>query len=138
MCDGLIWPIGVEMRKPLLLLISVLTLAGCAEGSALVVGQTRPAIEDHTTVSILMDMPDGAEQIAIVKASSDSGLTQQGSLDYALEELKRQAAKVGANAVVLSGRDTSTEVAGVPVYGGGTVVSSSQVEIIQGVAIWLD
>ncbi|NNF50497.1 MAG: lipoprotein [Woeseiaceae bacterium] len=121
------------MRRPFLLLISVLTLAGCAEGSALIVGQTRPAIEDHTTVSILMDMPDGAEQIAIVKASSDSGLTQQGSLDYALDELKKQAAKVGANAVVLSGRDTSTEV-----YGNGTIVSSSQVEIIQGVAIWVD
>jgi uncharacterized protein YbjQ (UPF0145 family) len=83
-------------------------------------------------------MPDGAEEIAIVKASSDSGLTQQGSLDYAVDELKKQAAKVGANAVVLTGRDTSSQTVGVPVYGGGTVVSSSEVEIVQGIAIWVD
>jgi hypothetical protein len=83
-------------------------------------------------------MPNGAEEIAIVKASSDSGLTQQGSLDYAVEELKKQAAKVGANAVVLTGRDTSSKTVGVPVYGGGTAVSSSEVEIVQGIAIWVE
>ena len=123
--------------------IAVLTLlavvvAGCASGSALVIGQTRPAIEDHTTVSILTEMPEGAEEIAIVKASSDSGWTQQDSLDYAVDELKKQAAKVGANAVVLTGRDTSSQVVGVPVYGGGTVVGSSEVEIVQGIAVWVN
>ncbi len=123
--------------------IAVLTLlavvvAGCASGSALVTGQTRPAIEDHTTVSILTEMPEGAEEIAIVKASSDSGWTQQDSLDYAVDELKKQAAKVGANAVVLTGRDTSSQVVGVPVYGGGTVVGSSEVEIVQGIAVWVN
>ena len=123
--------------------IAVLTLlavvvAGCASGSALVIGQTRPAIEDHTTVSILTEMPEGAEEIAIVKASSDSGWTQQESLDYAVDELKKQAAKVGANAVVLTGRDTSSQVVGVPVYGGGTVVGSSEVEIVQGIAVWVN
>ena len=123
--------------------IAVLTLlavvvAGCASGSALVIGQTRPAIEDHTTVSILTEMPEGAEEIAIVKASSNSGWTQQDSLDYAVDELKKQAAKVGANAVVLTGRDTSSQVVGVPVYGGGTVVGSSEVEIVQGIAVWVN
>ena len=123
--------------------IAVLTLlavvvAGCASGSALVTGQTRPAIEDHTTVSILTKMPEGAEEIAFVKASSDSGWTQQDSLDYAVDELKKQAAKVGANAVVLTGRDTSSQVVGVPVYGGGTVVGSSEVEIVQGIAVWVN
>ena len=113
-------------------------IAGCASGSALVTGQTRTAIEDHTTVTILTEMPEDAEEIAVVKASSDSGWTQQGSLDYAVDELKRQAAKVGANAVVLTGRDTSSQTVGVPVYGGGTVVSSSEVEVVQGIAVWVD
>lgn len=83
-------------------------------------------------------MPEGAIQIAIVKASSDAGLTQQGSLDFAVEELKKQAAKVGANAVVLTSRGTSTKTYGVPVYGGGTIISSSESEIIQGVAVWIN
>ena len=73
-------------------------------------GQVRTAIEDHSTIQILNTMPAGAEEIAIVKASSDSGWTEQGSLDYAVEELKKQAAKLGANAAVITGRDTSSEV----------------------------
>ena len=111
-------------------------LVGCASGSALVVGQTRPAIEDYSSVKILTEMPDGAEQIAIVKASSDAGWNQQQSLDYAVEELKKQAAKVGANAVVITDRDTTTGVTSVPTYDGGTIVSSTETEIIEGVAIW--
>jgi hypothetical protein len=113
-------------------------LAGCASGSALVTGQARPAIEDYTTITILTEMPDGAEQIAIVQASSNSGWTQQGKLDHAVEELRQQAAKIGANAVVVTGRDTSTQVTGVPVYGGGTVVTSSKTEIVEGVAVWIE
>jgi uncharacterized protein YbjQ (UPF0145 family) len=115
-------------------------LAGCtnANGSALVIGQTRTAIEDHMTVTILAEMPEGAEEIAVVKASSASGSTQQDSLDYAVDELKRQAAKVGANAVVFIGRDTSSQTVGVPVYGGGTVVASSEMEVVQGIAVWID
>ena len=124
--------------RMLLFTTLVAVLAGCASGSALVTGQTRPAIEDYTTVTILTEMPEGAEQIAIVKASSNMGINQQKSLDYAVEELKQQAAKVGANAVVLTGRDTSSQVTGVPVYGGGTVVSSSETEIVEGIAVWAD
>lgn len=126
----------VEMKTTLFGIV-VSILVGCASGSALVTGQTRPAIEDFNTVSILTEMPEGAEQIAIVKASSDAGMTQQGSLNYAVEELKRQAAKVGANSVVLTGRDTSSQVVGVPVYGGGTIVSSSETEIVQGIAVYV-
>lgn len=124
--------------KLLTLLLLAAVLAGCASGSALVTGHTRPAIENHESVVILTEMPEGAEQIAIVKALSDSGWTQQGSLDYAVEELKKQAAKVGANAVVLTDRDTSSQTVGVPVYGGGTIISSSEVEIVQGIAVWID
>lgn len=127
-----------EMMRIFLSAIILAILAGCASGSALVTGKTRPAIEDHTSVSILTEMPEGAEEIATVKASSDSGWTQQGSLDYAVEELKKQAAKVGANAVVLSGRGTSSQTIGVPASGGGTIITSSEVEIVQGVAVWVD
>lgn len=97
-------------------MLAMAYMPGCADGSAIVVGQARPAIEDWNSVVILTEMPEGAEQIAIVKASSDSGMTQQQSLDYAVEELKRQAAKVGANAVVLGSRSTKTQHVGIPSY----------------------
>lgn len=119
------------------LFVIAAVLTGCASGSALVIGQVRPAIEDYTAVKILTEMPEGAEEIAILKASSDAGLTQQGSLNYSVDELKKQAAKVGANAVVLTSRDTSSEAFGIPVYGGGTIVGSSEVEIVQGIAVWI-
>jgi len=121
-----------------LFLVMATIMTGCASGSALVTGQTRAAIEDYSAVRILTKMPKGAEEIAILKASSDAGLTQQGSLEYAVDELKKQAAKVGANAVVLTGRSTSSETVGIPVYGGGTIVTSSDVEIIQGIAVWIE
>lgn len=82
-------------------------------------------------------MPVGAEEIAIVKAASDAGLTEQGSLDFAVEELKRQAAKVGANAVVLTSRGTSTETYGYTGYGGRTFIGASPAEVVQGVAVWI-
>lgn len=126
------------MKLPCLavVLLAALALTACASGSALVTGQTRAVIEDYAAIRILTQMPKGAEEIAIVKASSDAGMTQQGSLDYAVEELKKQAAKVGANAVVLTGRDTSSQIYGVPVYGGGTIIGSSETEIVQGIAVW--
>ena len=125
------------MTRLLLIFIFVFTLVGCATGSALVTGQTRPAIEDHLSVKVLTQMPVGAEEIAIVKASSDAGWTEQGSLDYAVEELKKQAAKLGANAVVITGRDSSSEVYSVPVYNSSPIIGSSSTEIVQGVAIWV-
>ena len=126
------------MTRLLLIFIFVFTLVGCATGSALVTGQARTAIEDYLSVKVLTQMPVGAEEIAIVKASSDAGWTEQGSLDYAVEELKKQAAKLGANAVVITGRDTSSEVYSVPVYNSFPITGSSSTEIVQGVAIWVN
>jgi type IV pilus biogenesis protein CpaD/CtpE len=113
-------------------------LAGCASGSALVTGQMRPALSDHTTVRIMTAMPEGAEEIAIVKASSDAGWTQQGSLNYAVEGLKKQVAKVGANAVVILDRSTSSQAASIPVYGGDPMLVSAESEVIKGIAIWTE
>ncbi len=55
-------------------------------------------------------------------------MTQQQSLDYAVDELKRQAAKVGANTIVLGSRSTGTQyVENFP----------SEKEIVQGVAVFV-
>ena len=124
----------------ILAVLPILSMSGCAAGSALIIGEARPAIEDWSTVAILTEMPEGADQIAVVKASSDSGLTQQQSLDYAVAELKKQAAKVGANAVVLGSRSTETQAVGIPNYGtqGGTIITSSDSEVVQGIAVYVE
>ncbi|MDJ0910460.1 MAG: hypothetical protein QNI99_14780 [Woeseiaceae bacterium] len=129
---------GGEMKRLPLMIMILASLAGCAEGSALIVGQTRPAIENPESIRILTEMPDGAEQIAFVKASSDDGWTQQGDLDLAVAELKRQAAKVGANAIVLTSHQTESQVVGIPQSDGGTQIGTSEKQVVEGIAVWVD
>ena len=57
------------MNRLALILAILFVLAGCATGSALVTGQVRTAIEDHSSIQILATMPADAEEIAIVKTS---------------------------------------------------------------------
>lgn len=97
----------------LLLAPAVLAIAACATGSAIVTGKTRaPIAPEH--VRIYLESPASFEVIGLVNASSDAGWTEQGSVDYAIEELKKQAAKLGANGVLLvsSGDRTRTIVGG--------------------------
>jgi hypothetical protein len=98
-------------------LIAILFLAGCASGSSIVVGETKEAI-DPSQVKLYLETPDIYEVIGIVTASSDAGWTEQDSVDYAVEELKNQAANLGANGVLIesTGSQNSTVVGG---YGTG-------------------
>ena len=98
-------------------LITILFLAGCASGSSIEVGETQAAI-DPSQVKLYLETPDIYEVIGIVTASSDAGWTEQDSVDYAVEELKNQAAKLGANGVLIesTGSQNSTVVGG---YGTG-------------------
>ncbi len=95
------------------LTLLVLLLGACASGSAIVTGKTRAPTAPEQ-VKIYLDPPAEFEVIGLVNASSDAGWTEQGSQDYAIEELKKQAAKLGANGVLLvaSGEKTTTAVGG--------------------------
>ncbi len=72
----------------------------CASGTALVTGTKRDAITPDE-VTIYSELPENYEIIGIVSASSAWGWSQQDSLNYAIHELKKQAAKIGANGIVL-------------------------------------
>lgn len=100
--------------KVLLPLLVVLMLVGCASGSTIVTGTPRAPIAPER-VRIYLDPPESSEVIGLVSASSDAGWTEQGSVDHAIQELKKQAAKVGANGVLLvsTGEKTSTVIGGV-------------------------
>ena len=111
--------------KLLFILITASIFLGCANGSALITGDIRPVIEDYNVIKLLNEMPKNAEKIALIKASSGFGLTQQKNLDLAVDELKKQAAKVGASAVVITER--------------GVIPSNRlQVEIVQGIAVYIE
>ena len=99
--------------KPVALILSIFMLHSCATGTALVTGTERTPINPDA-VKLYLKEPSRYEVVAIVKASSDAGWTAQGSQDYAVEELKNQAAKLGANGVLLgsTGEKTSLAVGG--------------------------
>ena len=122
--------------KIVILLFTVCMLISCASGTAIVTGTTRTAI-DPGKVKLYLQPPAEYEGIAIIKASSDAGWTAQGSQDYAVQELKNQAAQLGANGVLLgaTGVKTSTVVGG---YGTGTMYAIPvEAEVVSGQAIYV-
>ncbi len=124
-------------RSYLWIVVSCIALLGaCASGSAIVTGTTRPALAQNQ-VKVYLEPPASYEIIGLVSASSDAGWTEQGSLDYALDELKSQAAKLGANGllVVSTGDRTTSVVSTLP---GGVVYSVPVVaKTIQAKAIFV-
>ena len=92
------------LRAAACVLIAV--LAGCASSSQVVlIGTARPAISPDQ-VKIYLEPPEGTyEQIANLAASSEGSfaITAAGKMDEVVERLKRQAAKLGANGLLLHG-----------------------------------
>lgn len=109
----------VPLSKHLIILLLATSLVACATGSAIVTGTKRTPLESNQ-VKLYLESPAKYEVIGIVNASSDAGWTEQDSVDYAVQELKSQAAKLGANGVLLeaTGESTSTVVGG---YGTGYI-----------------
>ena len=124
------------MKSALTLIISMFILTACASGSYILTGQKRDPI-NPSEVKLYTEAPAQYETIGIVKASSDSGWSQQGDMDLAVEELKNQAALLGANGVILSstGEVVSTSVGATS--GGVTYVSSSSAQTISGKAVYV-
>ncbi len=120
----------------ILLTLAMPMIAACASGSAIVTDSTRAAIASKQ-VKIYLEPPADFEVIGLVSASSDAGWTEQGSVDYAIAELKEQAAKLGANGVLLvsTGEKTTTVVGG---HGTGIVYAIPVTEkTVQGRAIFV-
>lgn len=109
----------ISGSKNIIIALLTLSLMACASGSAIVTGAKRAPLEP-SQVKLYLEPPEKYEVIALVNASSDAGWTEQDSVDYALRELKNQAAKLGANGVLLeaTGESTTTVVGG---YGTGYI-----------------
>ena len=138
---------GIDMKKIriaislFVLTIFAFNLSGCATGTTLVTGVKREAIS-FQQVKIYHTPPVSYEIIAVVKASSEMGWTDQESLDMAVEEIKKQAAKVGANGIVLEkmGKESSGSYGNFfsNGYGGGFFVGGVDYsQVVSGTAIYV-
>jgi len=91
----------------LLLLLSLFVTKACYPVSHVIIGDTQTPT-DFTNVKIYNDYPDTYEKIAIIEASSDLAFkdfsiefTHQQKTNKALERLKKEAALLGANGIVI-------------------------------------
>jgi hypothetical protein len=83
-------------------------LAGCTATHAALVGQARPPISPQS-VQIFLEPPRARyQEIANLTASSRGSftLTTHGKIDKVIERLKKEAARLGANGVLLHGVDS--------------------------------
>ena len=101
-----------------LLFAALLILVGCATGSHVTTGKVRPAI-DPDGVKIYATMPANAEIIGLVNSSNGS-LTKQVGMNSVLEKIKSEAAKIGANGVVVTDQANSqwsgAKISGTAIY----------------------
>jgi hypothetical protein len=92
-------------------------LAGCASSSRVMLSESRPPL-DPAQVQIYSVPPPGSVDIAQLESSSAVGFGTQGQTDAAIARLKREAAALGANGIVLMGVGTSGSAGGVGVGAG--------------------
>jgi hypothetical protein len=109
------------IRLPTLATVLAIGLAACAPSSHILVGTARPPISP-SDVKLYLQPPPSFQEVAVLNASANSmfGTGGQGSVDKVIQRLKEQAAKLGANGILLEGmsdRETGS-------LGGGSGSSS--------------
>ncbi len=119
-------------RLPSILILASL-LAGCADNSAIITGQVRPATTADKVQIYLQPPAKRYEVIGLVTASNKGKLavSRQHKTDIALRILREKAAEIGANGVVLQSQGMQSEgsvgtvSSGVVIAGGITYVEVS-------------
>ena len=98
------------MKKSIVLLI-VMMLVGCVPVSHIIVGEARDPLSP-SQVKIYSDFPEDYKKIALIDAGSNFAFkdpailfTWQSKMNKVIERLKIEAAKLGANGVVMVGTD---------------------------------
>ncbi|HVJ36907.1 MAG TPA: hypothetical protein VM687_03775 [Stenotrophomonas sp.] len=133
------------MKMPLTAACLALALAGCASSSRVMMGSARPPV-DPAIVQVYSTAPAGAIEIAQIETTSAVGFGTQGQTDSAVLRLKQEAAKLGANGVVVVGVGSQGSPGGVSVgagswgssVGGGVGIGIPTTQKhAAGVAIWV-
>jgi hypothetical protein len=108
--------------------VLALLLGACSTTSHVIVGTPRPPISPDS-VRVYLQPPPKYETIATIDASSKNSmaLTGQQNMDKAIGRMKEEAAKLGANGILLQGvQDQQSGAIGTGMgsssYGGNSAV----------------
>ena len=127
--------------KRLWLILSL--IIGCVPVSHIVVGETREPIHP-SNVKIYLDYPEEYEKIALIDAGSNFAFKDpvilfdwQSKMDKATERLKIEAAKLGANGILIINTDNKIYQS-ISSDGKGSTSSSSHSEkFVKAIAIYV-
>lgn len=107
----------MKTARALLLLFALAILAGCASTSKIMLGPARAPIAPEA-VRVYVEPPVRFEEIARLETDSPIGFGTPGQADSAIARLRREAAALGANGVLLLGVDTVQPPVGVSIGTG--------------------
>jgi hypothetical protein len=115
--------VAVRLR-PVAACACALLLQACASSSHVLVGQARAPISPDQ-VRVYLEPPPHYEQVAALDASSGGFFgSEQSKMDAAVAKLKAEAAKVGANGVLLQAVENQ-QSGSIGVGVGGTSVGGN-------------
>lgn len=128
------------MRRFITIIALLLPLAALAGGSHILLGKKRAPIDPEEVV-IYFDPPEHYEKVAMVEGDSMGAFafSSQAKTDKAIQRMKKQAAKLGANAIILqsqSQRDSGAVI--VPSGNSAVAISGGMIKNTSGLAIWED
>src|SRR3974390_758943 len=116
-------PRALRLVPPALIAVVLLS---CSTSSHVMIGTAHPPISPES-VRVYLQPPEKYEEIATIDASSQGSMafTSQKNMDKAIARLKEEAAKLGANGILLQGvQDTQSGSIGTGVgsssYGPGS------------------
>ena len=130
------------MIKKFVILI-VMVFIGCVPVSHIIVGDTREPIHP-SNVEIYLDYPEQYEKIALIDAGSNFAFKDpailfdwQSKMNKATERLKIEAAKLGANGILIINTDNKIYQS-ISSDGKGSTSSSSHSEkFVKAIAIYV-
>ena len=131
-----------QMIKKFVILI-VMFFIGCVPVSHIIVGDTREPIQP-SNVEIYLDYPEQYEKIALIDAGSNFAFKDpailfdwQSKMNKATERLKIEAAKLGANGILIINTDNKIYQS-ISSDGKGITSSSSHSEkFVKAIAIYV-
>lgn len=92
-------------------LVLVFLMVGCStSGTSVLIGEGSYAATDPGTIVLLLEPPQKSHKIiALVEgtAATDDYFTKQKTEQAAIEAMKKEAARIGANAIVLTGKNSA-------------------------------
>ena len=128
------------------LICAICTASGCASSSHVIVGQIRSPI-DVSLVKVYADPPMKYEKIALIEGSSKNSfaVSDQGKSDKAILNMKKEAALLGANGVLIQGVGSSSTgmvgtnaITGSGAYGSSIGIYGAAIhKSAQGIAIYV-